>query len=118
MIVLDLPKPPSVNALFFNKAGKGRVRTSLYNDWRTNAGWILRMQKQQPINGPVSVSYALCDEGKGDLGNLEKAVTDLLVSHRMIDGDSRDVVRRITLEWSSQITGCRVTIKPYAQELT
>lgn len=114
MIILDLPVPPSVNALFFN-AKKGRVRTSIYNDWRTEAGWILKMQKAQAISGPVSLAYQVEDKGRADLGNLEKAITDLLVTHGMIEGDGRDVVRKITMEWAD-VQGCRVTVQSVGEQ--
>lgn len=110
MIGLTLPRPPSVNSLFFNKPGKGRVKTSEYRAWRIEAGWMLEMQKPQAIKGPVRVEYLVEDKGKTDLGNLEKAITDLLVSHGLIEGDGREVVRRIAMEWA-QIDGVRVTVK-------
>lgn len=111
MIVVTLPVPPSVNALFFN-AKKGRVRTSIYNDWRNEAGWMLKQQKAKAITGPVSIAYQVEDKGRFDLGNIEKAITDLLVTHGMIEGDDRAVVRKISMEWVSGISGCRVTVKP------
>jgi crossover junction endodeoxyribonuclease RusA len=93
-----------------SKPGKGRVKTSEYRAWRIEAGWMLKMAKQQPISGPVSISYEIEDKGRADLGNLEKAITDLLVSHGMIEGDNREVVRRIAMEWA-QVEGVRVTVQ-------
>ena len=67
------------------------------------------MQKPQPIKGPVSIAYQVEDKGRADLGNLEKAITDLLVSHHMIEGDGREIVRRIAMEWAD-VEGVRVTV--------
>lgn len=114
MISVSLPRPPSTNNLFANVRGRGRVKTSEYRSWRTEAGWMLKMQHAQPIKGPVSLGYQVEDKGKGDLGNLEKAITDLLVSHNMIEGDSREVVRRITMEWAN-IEGVRVTVQSHRE---
>ncbi len=44
MIVYRLPAPPSVNNLFRNVPGKGRVRSSEYVAWCEAAGWSLRAQ--------------------------------------------------------------------------
>jgi len=45
------------------------------------------------------------------VGNLEKAATDLLVEHGIIEADDNSVVREIRLKWSD-IEGMRVTITP------
>lgn len=111
MIVIGLPIPPSSNSLFAN-AKKGRVRTKNYNAWRTEAGWMLKQQKPKPIQGPVSIAYEVEDAGRGDLDNYAKAVLDVLVSHGMIEGDGRAVVRKISMEWVPGIVGCRITVKP------
>jgi Holliday junction resolvase RusA-like endonuclease len=50
-----------------------------------------------------------------DLGNREKAVTDLLVSHGVIQGDDQRYVRQITLEWDP-IDGVRVHICPWEEK--
>ena len=42
---LNIPPPPSVNALFANVAGEGRVRSARYKQWATAAGWRLQSQK-------------------------------------------------------------------------
>jgi crossover junction endodeoxyribonuclease RusA len=112
MIVIDLPKPPSVNALFSNVPGRGRVKSKEYRDWIEAAGWTLLSQKPAHVTGPVSLDYLMHDSGRVDLGNLEKPLTDLLVTHGIIEDDKRSIVRRITLEWSPHVEGCRVHIKP------
>jgi crossover junction endodeoxyribonuclease RusA len=112
MIRIDLPKPPSVNALFFNAPGRGRVKTKEYRAWIEAAGWVLLSQKPSRVTGPVALEYLLEDAGRIDLGNYEKPITDLLVSQGIIEDDKRSVVRRINLSWSPEITGCQVTITP------
>lgn len=73
---------------------------------------MLKQQKAKAIKGPVSIDYQVEDAGRFDLPNVEKALTDLLVTHGMIEGDGRDVVRKISMEWASDVSGCRVTVKP------
>lgn len=113
MIVLNLDVPPSVNNLFFNlKGGKGRARTVEYMNWQLKAGWQIQVARQKPISGPVEITYRIIDAGHADLGNLEKAATDLLVKHRLIDGDDRKTVRKITMEWAPDVLGCHVVVSP------
>ena len=123
MISLNLPRPPSVNELYHNVSAKqkaialskgiklrGRARTEKYNAWRNEAGWMLLQQRQKPIKGRVSILCEVEDKGRVDVGNLEKAITDLLVLHKMIEGDGREVVRRIAMEWAN-VEGVRVTVQ-------
>lgn len=111
MTTISLPTPPSLNNMFFNVPGKGRVKTKEYTNWSAAAGWTLITQKPPKIAGPVALSYAFADEGRADLGNLEKAVSDLLVTYQVIEDDSRKIVRSIHLEWAASVeSGCRITI--------
>ena len=48
-----------------------------------------------------------------DLGNLEKAATDLLVTYGMIDGDDRKTVRQITMKWADVVL-CDIVVRPFA----
>ncbi|WP_420921577.1 RusA family crossover junction endodeoxyribonuclease [Bradyrhizobium elkanii] len=59
-----------------------------------------------PRRGPISCAV------DGDLGNLEKATTDLLVSHQIIQADDHSIVREIQLKWCGEVEGVRVTIQP------
>lgn len=129
MIVLDLPVPTSLNALFSNvsplqraaaaargKTLPGRLKTKEYKSWLKEAGWLTLAARQAPLMGAVEVTYTLPDKGSFDLGNTEKATSDLLVRHGLIENDSRKIIRKITLEWSTKITLMRVTVQPYLGE--
>lgn len=109
----NLPIPPSVNALFAN-ASKGRTVTKAYATWRNAAGWEVRAQRAVKVRGPVDLAYTIEDGStKADLGNLEKAVTDLLVDLDVIDGDGPKTVRSIKLQWGG-LPG--LTIEIWSQE--
>jgi Holliday junction resolvase RusA-like endonuclease len=55
------------------------------------------------VRGAVSVDYQFVkpDQRKRDLANLEKAISDLLVSMSLIDDDSQIIDMR--LRWSTDI---------------
>ncbi|HDA7431526.1 TPA: RusA family crossover junction endodeoxyribonuclease, partial [Staphylococcus aureus] len=114
---VNMPFPPSTNNLFINVA-KGRIPSARYADWRQEAGWSLKAQRPRSIKGPVILKY-LFQEGqdrrKRDIGNLEKAATDLLVEHKVIESDDNTIVRAIALGWSKNVTGARVEIIPVSE---
>lgn len=112
MITLNLPLPPSTNELFFNLPKGGRAKTRAYESWIEEAGWELKRQKQKPVKGRVSIEYLVSEDTGCDLGNLEKAATDLLVTHNLIEGDSRKIVREITMRWRAGMTGIQVLVRP------
>lgn len=78
MIVM-LPTPPSVNAMYDN-AKRGRVKTDVYKAWINEAGWAYKQQpKRGPnIEGPYRVEIHLPKNMRGDIDNRLKAVLDLL----------------------------------------
>lgn len=114
-IWLNLPMPPSLNNAFPTSKTGRRFKSSRYKAWSEEAGWELkRYLKGAGLRGPVRLLYAFNEkETRADLGNLEKPVTDLLVTHGVIDGDSKRVVRGIQLEWGTE-GGVAVTVSPAA----
>lgn len=116
-VIINTPFPPSTNNLFINVA-KGRIPSAKYADWKQQAGWALKAQRPKSIKGPVVLNYQFQegqDKRKRDIGNLEKASTDLLVEHGVIESDDNTIVRGITLRWSKAINGARVEIIPVAK---
>ena len=111
MIRIELPFPPSVNNLYFN-GKRGRYRTPSYKSWFALASLNVKDSHRQGI-GPYSLAIALKrpDKRRRDLGNLEKAVSDLLVEHGVIKDDS--LCERITLQWDAGIQAeCVVIVIP------
>lgn len=113
MTELRLPFPPSVNAMFLNSPnvrGRGRIPSPEYKAWQAQASNELLLQVPPGIKGPVRITIDLDDSRRGDCDNRNKAVLDLLVAHRVIEADSKRIVRRVSIGWES-ITGCRVRIE-------
>ena len=109
-----MPFPPSVNGLFANVPGRGRVRSDRYRQWANAAGWELKSQKPKKVRGPVSIAIYVEEkrDRKRDIDNLAKGPIDLIVTHKLIDGDDARTIRSVSLHWASGITGCRVAIAP------
>lgn len=119
-ITLDLPYPVSVNAIW--RQGRRHVHKSQrYQEWITQAGLALIAQRPKlacrAISGPyiMVLEVARPDKRRRDLWNLEKAVSDLLVLHKVIDDDH--LCELGSIRWSNRIpTGtCRVTVIKYRQ---
>jgi crossover junction endodeoxyribonuclease RusA len=112
MIVLTLPFPISVNAMFMDGKHR-RTKSQRYCDWLAEAGYALKSQRPRPVPGPVTLLYEV-QEGKDnrrrDIGNLEKGLTDLLVTYGVIEADHDRVVREIRLIWNKDVEGVRVTV--------
>lgn len=88
MITLKLPVPPSANNLFANMKGQGRIRSEKYLKWINDAGWHLKAQKPGSISGRYSLSIVLPAKTRGDIDNRIKSISDLIVSHRVVQDDS------------------------------
>lgn len=111
-----LPMPPSANGLFANGKHGGRFKTQRYCDWINEAGVEIMRQRPHKYVGPVTLLYEV-QRPKGrrfDLGNREKALTDLLVSHRIIQADDDTIVQEIRLKWAGDdLSGVRVTVSEF-----
>ncbi len=95
-----------------------RPKSKRYLEWITEAGWQLKIQRVLPTRGPVKLTYELYNEAKGasrlwDYANREKAVTDLLVEHGIIEADHRLIVRELTVKGTDDPVGIRITVTPY-----
>lgn len=97
---LKIPPPPSVNALFANVAGKGRVRSAKYRQWATAAGWMLQSQRALwpaiEAGKPYSVALNLPRNYRSDIDNAAKGPIDLLVSLGIVPDDRLMVDLHIT----------------------
>jgi crossover junction endodeoxyribonuclease RusA len=112
MVRLELPFPPSVNGLTAN-ASKGRVKTPAYRAWFALASTCIKDRHRVGF-GPYSLSICLRrpDKRRRDLGNLEKAISDLLVAHGVVRDDS--LSERISLQWDAGLPAeCVVLVQPY-----
>lgn len=111
MIVVNLPTPPSANRIW--RSARGNVyRSEVYNAWTKAVGWELKIARAKPIKGPVSVQIAVSDKVRGDLDNRAKPTIDALVTHGVIEGDDKKIVKSIKLSWDASVTGIRVTVSP------
>jgi crossover junction endodeoxyribonuclease RusA len=108
----DLPFPPSTNGLFAGKAR--RYLSAGYKAWKAAAGPRVPAGL---IAGPYSLDliFDRPDRRARDLGNLEKAVSDLIVERGLVIDDS--CCQRITLAWSDEApkrdSVVRVTVRSY-----
>lgn len=110
-----LPFPPSVNEMYANVVGKGRVKAKRYRAWEKEAGYDLNRQSIKRHSGRVELEIYLQEPDtlrKKDCSNFAKAVEDFLVTNRLIEGDDHTVVRSCKQIWSAETRGCRVSIRP------
>jgi Holliday junction resolvase RusA-like endonuclease len=111
MSTFELPRPPSVNQLYRNVPKVGRVKTTVYKSWLTAAGYLLNAARVDPING----RYVLLIEfgpTRADIGNCEKALSDLLQAHGVVTNDRWAEDIRLTRARDVRPNVVRVTIRP------
>lgn len=93
--------PPSVNHIYRNVAGKGRVKSNRYRTWFNAVSWDVKTQRPQKVSGDVAISI-ICrkpnDTVRRDIDNCIKAVLDMLVANQLIDDDSK--VAKVSAEWT------------------
>lgn len=118
MTPLHLPFPPPLSACFTNAPKRGRVPTKRYKDWQEEALWQIKAQKVKPVAGRVTVYVRVVspDKRNRDLGNLDKALADVLVRAGIIEDDGRKCLRKITYEWMEEGPPCAVLIQPIEEE--
>jgi crossover junction endodeoxyribonuclease RusA len=77
----------------------------------SEAGWRIQAQHPGRIVGPYSIEIHVSrphTKRKMDLANREKALSDLLVKHRIIADDS--LCERLTMLWTPPGEGVLVTL--------
>jgi len=118
MINIDLPFPPSLNNLFVNVPGRGRVTSKRYASWKRVAQTEILAQRGgmavSRMGGPIDMTITLQRRGRRmDIDNAAKAVIDVLVSMAVIDDDRN--VERLTLQWGD-VEGAQVEVIQFKQE--
>lgn len=100
MIVLTLPIAPSVNRLW-RIAGKKLIKSAEYKAWLEEAGWMVKQQTRQTVDGKYALHIKAKKENKRrDLDNLLKATSDLLVGLNVVEDDS--MCMALAAEWSTE----------------
>jgi len=90
-----VPLPPSVNGMYVNVPGRGRVPSKAYTTWKRAAVPVLK-RMPRPESFPVEVRYVILP-GNGwrwsaDVGNREKALTDAVVAAGVLPDDNTKYV--------------------------
>lgn len=100
-----LPSPISVNSIYRNVYGMGRVKTARYRTWEQAAGWALKSAGPiVKISGPVWLTFRIPrPRSTMDIDNCLKAYIDLLMSLGAIDDDRN--VTGLFAEWSPDKVG-------------
>jgi hypothetical protein len=107
----ELSLCPSVNALYTNVRGVGRVKTKAYRSWIKCALGELMCQRAKPCATPAKIAIMLPDGLKSDPDGRAKASIDLLIRAGVLPDDNSEFVRSITIDFSP-ITGMRVSVVP------
>jgi crossover junction endodeoxyribonuclease RusA len=107
---INLPFPPSVNALYKNRNG-GRCKTKKYTDWEAAAQAMFLTQKRNHHTKPVAVNIFATppDNRRRDIDNIAKATLDFLVKMAVLADDS--LIRVLHIAWTEKPQGIYVIIE-------
>lgn len=113
-LYLALPAAISTNSLFRNVPGKGRVKTTAYNDWRSSAIKLIGVQKRHSFTVPVKITLYVGEVGVGnmDADNAAKAPIDALKKAGIIRDDSRKWVWATECVWVPGMAGMVAEVRP------
>ena len=122
MILLNLPYPPSLWALY-RGWGKGRNKTERYKTWLRAAGNEI-LATPRELRQPITGQFTLCalagrpDKRLRDLDNIMKACCDLLQAHGLVENDCR--AQSISVAWSPSVEKRRIELRvwPWDDERT
>lgn len=92
-------------------------RSTEYSAWRKHAEWALQGQvKGKKITGEYTLEIAAVkpDKRRRDIGNLEKAVSDLLQKMKLIEDDY--LCQDIHVYWAKSGPECLITIRKYEDD--
>jgi crossover junction endodeoxyribonuclease RusA len=114
MIVLKLPLAPSANSLWV-KGKKGLYKSKKYKDWLEEAGWMVKQQTRDSIEGQYVIHIsALRVAKRRDLDNIIKATSDLMVVMGIVEDDS--LCMALAAEWTTMINAPMVVTIYGAEE--
>ena len=88
---------------------KRRFKSDKYKAWCVQAGrfvaaYLADNDEFITVTEPIRVTYryaTFTDKRRRDLGNMEKAVSDLLVDYKILDDDS--LIHKLSLEWADDL---------------
>lgn len=111
-----IPTPPSVNSMWcnsFNGSGKGRYRSSKYNDWLNKAIALIKSQDPTPITcQELSLAISVARPSRRcDIDNRIKAIPDLLQKTNIIKNDS--IINEIKIRWIAKDEETFIVIKDH-----
>jgi crossover junction endodeoxyribonuclease RusA len=87
-------------------------RSKKYMEWIGEVTLMLELQQRPEIDYPFNIEIVVGRPSKRrmDIDNRAKAVMDVLQHCKVITDDC--LAQRVTMMWSNDIEGCKVTIWP------
>lgn len=106
MLSIMVPFPPSANRLWRSVNGRN-IKSAEYRTWENiavaEAYYSSGDKKRIPGSYRLLVEAQRPDRRRRDLGNLEKPLSDILVTLNMVDDDC--LAEEITLRWVKEDLG-------------
>jgi Holliday junction resolvase RusA-like endonuclease len=114
---LWLPWPPTANNMFNQTRSGRRFISEGYQEWRDLAAAHLLGQRPVKMDCSVALEIFLTapDKRKWDPDNRIKPIFDVLVSHKIIEDDNSEIIKRYAVEVAfEKIPGATVFVEAMA----
>lgn len=104
-VAFTIPTPPSVNQIYRNKQGRGRVKTGLYDDFIARAITAIRLQRVSPLDpgNYIAVFGVERMSACADVDNRLKSMIDSIVKAGIIEDDR--FITAIAVSWLPKANG-------------
>lgn len=104
LVCFTVPTPPSVNEIYKNVPGRGRVKAEVYDKFIAMCLASIRMQRVRRLNGNVLAIFGVERMSlSADIDNRLKAMLDAIVKAGIIQDDS--LVTGIAVSWLPKANG-------------
>ncbi len=107
-VMLDLPRPISVNRLWRTTKGGGWYPSAEYKAWKDEVGLIANANRIGCVSGPFAATIRIKARWRGDIDNVAKGLLDVLQALGVIQNDK--LAQKIVIERSAEVEGMSVMI--------
>jgi Holliday junction resolvase RusA-like endonuclease len=107
-VMLDLPRPISVNRLWRTTKGGGWYPSPAYKQWKEEVGLIANANRVGCVHGTFGVTIRVKASWRGDIDNIAKATLDVFQSLGLIENDR--LAQKIVIERCPNTEGMSVLV--------
>src|SRR6185312_1897533 len=116
---VELPIVPSLNNAYAGSAAsRRRFAVERHRNWKTEAGWLVKMANPPKIDGPYKFLILVPSGMAGDVSNRIKLAEDLLVDIGVTPDDHLAIEAAARRDHSVPNGRCVVVVESVSEDVT